>query len=133
MRCGKSFVHDAKLRRKATRLLEKGIGHKALATELGIPQETARQWVRMYGAGGGNAIMNAGTQHRVYPLELSVAAAQDHVDNGVTLREVMAKYGIMSESTIKVWCRKYRAGGIEALVKKPRGRKPRKAENGNGD
>lgn len=133
MTYGKNVVHDAKLRYKAARLLEKGIGSKMLATELGIPHDTARQWVRMYGAGGGNAILNAGARHRVYPLELSVAAAQDRVDNGLTLREVMAKYGIMSESTLKTWCKKYRAGGAEALVKKPRGRKPRKAENDDGD
>lgn len=132
MACGKKFIHDAKVQRKAVRLLEKGAGSKMLATELGIPHDTARQWVRMYGAGGGNAVMNADARHRVYSFELRAAAAQDHVDNGMTLREVMAKYGIVCEHSIKTWCRKYRAGGVEALVKKPRGRKPRRAENGDG-
>lgn len=43
----------------------------------------------------------------------------------MSVREVMIKHGIPSESSVKTWCRQYRAHGEEALVNKPRGVKPR--------
>ena len=37
----------------------------------------------------------------------------------------MIKHKIPSESSVKAWCRQYRDGGADALIDKPRGRKPR--------
>ena len=69
--------------------------------------------------------MNAGSKHRVYPYELKLSAVKDRLENGMTVREVMVKHGIPSESSVKAWCRLYRTQGAEALVNKPRGVKPR--------
>lgn len=118
-------VYDEKVRRQAVRILDTGAGHRALASELGIPEATARQWARSYAVGGGPAVMNAGSTHRVYSYELKLAAVQDRIENGLTVREVMVKYGIPSESSIKMWCRQYRKDGAAALVSKPRGAKPK--------
>ena len=49
-------------------------------------------------------------------------AARDHVENGKTKTEVMAKYAIASIAPLERWCREYRAGGPEALRPKPKGR-----------
>lgn len=119
-------VYDEKVRRQAVRILKDGAGHRALASKLGIPEATARQWARAYAVGGADAVMNAGKTHRVYSYELKLAAVQDRVDNGMTVREVMVKYGIPSESSIKTWCRQYKKDGPEALRNKPRGVKPKK-------
>lgn len=54
--------------------------------------------------------------------ETKVAAARDHVENGMTKTEVMAKYAIASIAPLERWCREYRAGGPEALRPKPKGR-----------
>ena len=124
----KNRVYDAKTRRQAVRILQSGAGHRALATKLGIPEATARQWARSYAVGGAAAVMNAGSTHRVYSYELKLAAVQDRVENGMTVREVMVKHGIPSESSVKTWCRLYREQGPEALVNKPRGVKPKKKE-----
>lgn len=50
------FMHgakyDTKTRHRAAKILATGVGHRALATQLGIPEATARQWSRAYAVGG---------------------------------------------------------------------------------
>lgn len=118
-------VYSAKVRRQAVAALSEGAGHRALASKLGIPDATTRQWARAYAVGGRAAVLNAGSRHRVYPYELKLSAVKDHLENGMTVREVMIKHGIPSESSVKTWCRQYREHGAEALVNKPRGVKPK--------
>ena len=60
--------------------------------------------------------------YTVYVGETKVAAARDHVENGMTKTEVMAKYAIASIAPLERWCREYRAGGPEVLGPKPKGR-----------
>lgn len=62
------------------------------------------------------------TGNRRYGWETKVAAARDHVENGLSVAEVMARYGIASIAPLQRWCREYRAGGAEALRPKPKGR-----------
>ena len=59
---------------------------------------------------------------RRYDWETKVAAARDHVENGMAKTEVMAKYAIASIAPLERWCREYRAGGAEALRPRPKGR-----------
>ena len=63
-----------------------------------------------------------GKGSRRYDWETKVAAARDHVENGLTTTEGMAKYSIASIAPLERWCREYRAGGPEALRPKPKGR-----------
>lgn len=118
-------VYSAKVRRQAVAALSEGAGHRAFASKLGIPDATARQWARAYAVGGRAAVLNAGSRHRVYPYELKLSAVKDRLENGMTVREVMIKHGIPSESSVKTWCRQYREHGAEALVNKPCGVKPK--------
>ena len=60
--------------------------------------------------------------YTVYVGETKVAAARDHVENGLTKVEVMAMHGIASVTPLERWCREYRAGGPEALGPRPKGR-----------
>lgn len=126
---GATRTYDAKTRKHAVRILATGAGHRTLASKLGIPEATARQWARAYAVGGNAAVMNAGARHRVYPFELKLSAVQDRLEHGMTVREVMVKHGIPSESSIKSWCRQYRAHGETALIDKPRGVKPRNRQD----
>ncbi len=59
---------------------------------------------------------------RRYDWETKVAAARDHVENGLTKTEAMARHGIASIASLERWCRDYRSGGPEALRPKPKGR-----------
>lgn len=123
------FMHgakyDAKIRHRAAKILATGVGHRALATQLGIPEATARQWSRAYAVGGQSAVMNAGAKHRIYPFELKLSAVKDRLEKGLSVRDVMIKHGVPSEPSVKTWCRQFREGGEAALVNKPRGRKPK--------
>lgn len=122
-------TYDAEVRRRAVKVLANGVGHRALATSLGIPEATARQWARAYAVGGASAVMNAGATHRIYPYELKLSVVKDRFEGGLSVRDVMIKYGVPSESSVKTWCRQYRENGPDALIDKPRGRKPKpKAE-----
>ena len=116
-------THAPEVRQRAVEILQEGVGHRALAAKLGIPQATARQWARAYDVGG--AVLNAGARHHTYSYEVKLAVVKDRLENGLTVRETMIKYGIPSESSVKAWCRQYRESGESALVDKPRGRKPR--------
>ena len=63
-----------------------------------------------------------GNGSRRYDWETKVAAARDHVENGMTKTEAMARHGIASVTSLERWCREYRAGGPEALRPRPKGR-----------
>lgn len=121
-------TYSAKVRKQAALILAEGAGHRVLAGKLGIPEATARQWARSFAVGGEEAVLNAGTRHRVYSYDTKLAVVRDRIENNMTVREVMIKHNVPSESSVKAWCRQYRDGGPEALVDKPRGRKPRKQQ-----
>ncbi len=113
--------YDDGFRREALELIKAGAGGNTLARRLAIPVYTARNWIRLYRSGGEEAVMG-GNGSRRYDWETKVAAARDHVENGMTKTEVMAKYAIASIAPLERWCREYRAGGPEALRPKPKGR-----------
>ena len=118
-------THAPEVRQRAVEALQEGVGHRALAAELGIPQATARQWARAYAVGGADAVLNAGSHHHTYSYDVKLAVVKDRLESGLTVREAMIKHKIPSESSVKAWCRQYRDGGADALIDKPRGRKPR--------
>ena len=66
-------THASEVRQRAVEVLQEGVGHRALAAELGIPQATARQWARAYAVGGADAVLNAGTRHHTYSYEVKLA------------------------------------------------------------
>ena len=113
--------YDDGFRREALELINAGAGENTLASRLAIPVYTARNWIRLYRSNGEEAVMG-GNGSRRYDWETKVAAARDHVENGMTKTEVMARHGIASIAPLERWCREYRAGGPEALRPRPKGR-----------
>lgn len=126
-------TYDAETRRRAVKVLASGSCHRALAGALGLPEATARQWARAYAVGGAAAVMNAGKTHRIYPYELKLSVVKDRFEGGKSVRDVMIKYGVPSESSVKTWCRQYKERGPEALIDRPRGRKPKKRTEKKAD
>ena len=113
--------YDDGFRREAPEPVKAGAGKDTLARRLAIPVYTARNWIILCRSGGEEAVMG-GNGSRRYDRETKAAAARDHVGNGMTKTEVMARYGIASIAPLERWCREYRAGGPEALRPKPKGR-----------
>lgn len=117
--------YDDDVRRRAVELLAGGAGRRIVARELGIPEATARQWAHAFAVDGEQGVLNAGATRASYDLETKLDAVRDHLDRGKSIREVMVKYHIASESSIKLWCRAYRREGAEGLEPKRRGRPPK--------
>ena len=113
--------YDDGFRREALELIKSGAGKDTLARRLAIPVYTARNWIGLYRSNGEEAVMGGGGSRR-YDWETKVAAARDHVENGLTKTEVMAMHGIASVAPLERWCREYRAGGPETLGPRPKGR-----------
>lgn len=82
-------THAPEVRQRAVEALQEGVGHRALAAELGIPQATARQWARAYAVGGADAVLNAGSHHHTYSYEVKLAVVKDRLENGLTVCEAM--------------------------------------------
>ena len=101
-------THAPEVRQRAVEILQEGVGHRAHAAELGIPQATARQWARAYAVGGADAVLNAGSHHHTYSYDVKLAVVKDRLENGLTVREAMIKHKIPSESLVKAWCRQFR-------------------------
>ena len=78
-------THAPEVRQRAVEILQEGVGHRALAAELGIPQATARQWARAYAVGGADAVLNAGSHHRTYSYGVKLAVVKDRLENGLTV------------------------------------------------
>lgn len=117
--------YDDDVRRRAVELFAGGAGRRIVARELGIPEATARQWAHAFAVDGEQGVLNAGATRVSYDLETKLDAVRDHLDRGKSIREVMVKYHIASESSIKLWCRAYRREGAEGLEPKRRGRPPK--------
>ena len=92
--------YDDGFRREALELIKSGAGKDALARRLAIPVYTARNWIRLYRFNGEEAVMGGGGSRR-YDWETKVAAARDHVENGLTKTEAMARHGIASIASLK--------------------------------
>ena len=92
--------YDDGFRREALELIKSGAGKDTLARRLAIPVYTARNWIRLYRSNGEEAVMGGGGSRR-YDWETKVAAARDHVENGLTKTEAMARHGIASIAYLK--------------------------------
>lgn len=92
--------YDDGFRREALELIKSGAGKDTLASRLAIPVYTARNWIRLYRSNGEEAVMGGGGS-RCYDWETKVAAARDHVENGLTKTEAMARHGIASIASLK--------------------------------
>ena len=101
--------YDDGFRREALELIKSGAGKDTLARRLAIPVYTARNWIGLYRSNGEEAVMGGGGSRR-YDWETKVAASRDHVENGLTKTEAMARHGIASIASLERWCRDYRSG-----------------------
>lgn len=75
-------------------------------------------------AGRGGDRGRLGVPSRTYPVELKVRAVRQVAENGATLRDVAGVFGV-PETTLSEWLRRYRRGGLDALMPPPPPEPPR--------
>ena len=114
--------HDRLLREQAVEMFERGCGYGLTARRLGVSAETVREWQKMYRVIGRGGLLAMGVKQARYDYETKVAAARAVVDGGMSKPEAMVRFGIVSATPLKQWCRLYREGGAQALKPKPKGR-----------
>ena len=101
-------------RRKAADLFEQGYGYKAVSTELGVNRETMRDWSYTWRALGSDALCGVDASKESYSPDIKLAAVKDR-EQGVSVVEVMQRYGILNRNRIKGWCALYREKGVSAF------------------
>ena len=114
--------HDRLLREQAVEMFERGCGYGLTARRLGVSAETVREWQKMYRVIGRDGLVAMGVKQIRYDYETKVAAVRAVVDGGMSKPEAMVRFGIVSATPLKRWCRLYREGGAQALRPKPKGR-----------
>ena len=114
-------VYGQGVRSAAADMFERGLGRDAVACALGIPSCAVRKWHETFRAVGREVLLDMG-KARSYDWETKVAAARAVVDGGMSKPEAMVRFGIVSATPLKRWCRLYREGGAQALRPKPKGR-----------
>lgn len=119
--------YSMEVRAKAARCFELGFADGTVGRLLDVPESTAEKWLYTYRALGKEALFV--TTHRKYDHKTKVAAASSVVDGRMGKPDAMREFGIKSASSLDRWCRRYREGGPDALLPKPKGR-PKKAERG---
>ncbi len=115
-------LYDIAARRRAVELYEEGWGRDAISRLVDAPEGTVRKWLDTYRSVGMGALAAMGTKKTAYSFETKVGAARAVADEGMTVPEAMARFGIASTSPLRKWLRAYREGGPEALRPKPKGR-----------
>lgn len=115
-------------KREIARLIDQGWGMVSLAKRYGVNDMSAAIWFYAYRALGLDGLLNMGSKHKTYGYDTKLAAARACVEDGMSLAEAMAEFGILSLTSLKRWCRAYREDGPEALRPKPKGR-PKGAAN----
>ena len=96
--------------------------NKKVWGHLGAPEGTVRKWLDTYRSVGIGALAAMGAKKKTYSFDTKVAAVRAVEDEGSTVPEAMARFGIVSSSPLRKWLKAYREGGPEALRPKPKGR-----------
>lgn len=122
MRVDLRVKHDIEARKAAIGLFERGHGSESAAKALSVPRDTVRQWLYVYRSFGSEVLLSMDGKQTRYTYEQKVAAASAVVDGGMSKRDAMEAFGVMSLTPLKRWCALYREGGAEALRPKPKGR-----------
>ena len=91
-------LYDAGVRRRAAELYEEGHGRDVIAYLLDVPEGAVRKWLDTYKSVGIGVLTAMGAKKKTYSFETKVAAARAVAEEGLTVPEAMARFGIASTS-----------------------------------
>lgn len=78
------------------RALRAGHGSESAAKALSVPRDTVRQWLYVYRSFGSEVLLSMDGKQARYTYEQKVAAASAVVDGGMSKRDAMEAFGVMS-------------------------------------
>ena len=94
--------HDIEARKAAIGLFERGHGSESAAKTLSVPRNTVRQWLYVYRSFGSEVLLSMNGKQARYTYEQKVAAASAVVDGGMSGRDAMEAFGVMSLAPLKL-------------------------------
>ena len=107
---------------EVARLFALGHGARTVATYLGLPHGTMRQWQDSYRQG--HLLHSASVREiKIYPHQLKQAAVEKFLA-GTSKTDIVFEFGISGRSLFDKWVATYRKDGPDGLAPKPKGRKP---------
>ena len=109
-------------------LYDLGYRARSLSSRFNINFETCKSWCYMISIFGKDVFLVADSTKMHYDYETKLAAVKAYLEDGLNRREIMAKYRILSLKVFDKWKKLYEEGGPEALMPKPRGRRPKKSK-----
>ena len=114
--------HSEETRTEAASYFSQGYGFHAVATYMGLPSGTMREWLDSYRQG---RLLNFDLvrENRSYPQQLKVAAVEKFLA-GTPKPEILLEFGISTRTLFNKWVLAYRKDGPAGLTPKPKGRKP---------
>ena len=92
-------------------------GFKSIARQHGLAAPVVRRWVAWYRLHGVDGLSK---KPRSYSAEFKLSVLQHMWDNSLSQTQVAAVFNIGNLTSIGIWERRYRDGGVEALAPPPR-------------
>lgn len=80
------------------------------ARKLGVCWTNVREWTARYREKGASAFLETGGNPKYSP-EIKLLAVKEYLDGKGSLKEVAAKYGLHTKSTLLGWIKVYNSGG----------------------
>ena len=95
-------------------------GYRAIARRHGLTSHAmVERWVAAYQLHGDAGL---GKKSSTYTAEYKLSVLRHMWDNHLSINQTAAEFDIRSYAMVSMWERAYRAGGVEALASRPRGR-----------
>ncbi|OIR41064.1 transposase [Corynebacterium sp. NML140438] len=118
MRPGSKLTEEQ--REQAVQLFEQGMGSYITARSLGVSQSAIQSLYNRFLLRGRLCLVEK-RNYPKYTYELRKEVV-DRFNAGASRMELAREYGLASDEVVKVWVRKWRKGGDEALHSHRRGR-----------
>lgn len=105
--------YTAKFKEKVVREYLGGkLGFKLTAAKYGLDSATIRRWVAAYRIHGRNGLRRKVER---YDLTFKVSALRHMWENALSYNQTAATFNIRKPSSISLWDKRYREGGIDAI------------------
>ena len=112
--------YSVEFKKKAVDLcLTEGLGTHTVATQLGISKGFVELWLARFRAHG---IAGLEKKFTNYSAEFKVEVLERMDSEGLSMRAASTMFDIRNSDALRLWRLAYDQGGIEALMRKPRGR-----------
>ena len=94
-------------------------GVRAVGAQQGVDEGLLREWVACYQVHGAVGLRK---KHGSYSGEFKLSVLKHMWDNSLSYRETSALFNIGNRKRVADWERRYRRGGVRALIPRRKGR-----------